>query len=92
MPASSANFFMPPVVRLTSCQRKHKMTGMAKTKDEPKKNVIAQALGRMRAEKLSDERMSEIGKAGAEARWKGHKKKERKKKLTANASGGIIRS
>jgi len=68
------------------------MSGMAKKTDGPQKNVIAQALGMMRAKKLSHKEMSDIGKAGAAVRWKGHKKKDRKKKLTANASGGIVRS
>jgi len=51
-----------------------------------KKNPAAVALGRLgglvggpaRA-KLSKEILHDIGKKGADARWKGHKKKKRKK-------------
>jgi len=49
---------------------------------KPKKNPAAVALGRLgglkggpsRAAKLSKEKLSKIGKVGAKARWKNHKK------------------
>jgi hypothetical protein len=53
-------------------------TGQISPQPEPTKNPAAVALGRLgglkggkaRADKLTEERMKEIGRAGAAARWK----------------------
>lgn len=61
-------------------------TGQTPLVDKPtEKNPAAVALGRLgglkggkvRADKLSKEKLVQIAKSGASARWKGHKRKEK---------------